>query len=1399
MGYVRTIRHRSKRWAMGGALLIAAVCAIAVQQVASGNTDPKPSPLFEHSLRTSVENFDRHGATPRTRVAPQAAAAVPQMVRPVAGNGDDGLYRRPLYTGPQGAARGPEEVRAKPSADALQRITDEPVTAVQASVPLMAPGTFCDGEWQSGPAYFFTNWFEGNETYAVYQDPDQLLANSFGSCAPPPPSNYVFAVTEIHWYVVPQSPVTIVFQPLVFDADLSNPACPIPGAVLCDGPLLEIDFPVSGVYVLNLPFAVDCCPFDPFFAAVYVPTYLGPESMGIVIDDGVTPPPIDCRAYNDYGTGWLDLVDNVGFPGNLELFSEGYSRAEAVSQSVAAVALPDPIEQALQSDQVVVQSIVAVPGQTDVTVEISIENMNDIRTLALPFIARSLSGSAFWEGPVDTLSGYGRLTSAMTETRAFYTDVPVTPTQVMLGYWDMNSVCLAAGPLEGMTGLVFDVNFNLGEFEIDTAFYAPATPFAFVECGASQTLTPAFTKGTVTIEHPVATIVTMAGTASCTPVLTCGGNTCPGSGTCPGTVTCSPLASCAIATCAGTGTCAPMLTCTGVATCSGSITCFPATTCAGMSTCDSLPTLQGMPGCPFWHTLPAPDCDWPTIQGTPTCGVFTCPDWPTCGVACPTIILCATYDVPTQCGAYTCGQYPTCGDYGFTCYEDWVCIDIVATIPGQVECETAVCNAAALHPEVTPTPAPGTPLVAESARRLPPDYPVVYSVDGPENPAEGLLQPDPLYPGSGGHPPPNDVFAVRQRVRGYHTEGELFQSSGWLLGQPPDLTNVDRMSGALGFAQATGGPYVGPFAPNPGATNPEMPMPCRGGRTLGIMPGDNVNALSFGLDGGNVLLFSVGPGAVGLPTTDVYYEANLSPTAGPMGTSSPSNGGGDPGSEAAGDLYVSGWFSIFGDVSGQITLAPALPNLNQLAIDEVLLGLQAPAIAYGIAPEEDDLDALEADDGLRVDADVDGVPDVFQPVYLSLNPVSTTVTRPTPDPFPWMGTALDPDGVTPDDILMSPPPMGPTMTFAIYARGVRDIGLLPGDDLDALCLYENGDRILSPGADQALFSLAMGSPSLAAGANPNMPGPGPFSPGDVFMTEFPGQYGQIYLYAPAAALGLEFNDELDALDIGGCECDYDTDFSLVGDICEIGYTHWGSTISVVLADYLRVTYDLVYRPGRTLYSIVYPGPPPPVGYTVVPVPPVTQTTTEAAAPTPPLLSAASQTTAFAYNVGTNAGYAGPVTVCFGYDENQLTGPEAGVRLLQYREVAPGDTQWVDVTISVDLEANEVCGEVDVLKTYFLVAESSCNCVCQGDPICDGVMNVLDVVQAVNEAFRGAPSLVDPTCPHAPAGRSDVNCDGVVNVLDVVFLVNWAFRGNAWAPCDPCLCTPYPTDCIFPPE
>jgi hypothetical protein len=191
-----------------------------------------------------------------------------------------------------------------------------PTTNIQAGVSRTG-ATFCDGEWQGGGAFFYGGWLYGDEFYAAYQDPENL-----GTCNGAP-DVYTFDVTAINWFVYVEAggaPVDYDIQPLVYDNG-GDALCPVPGNVLCDGPLYTVNFPSDGGYILNLPFVDQCCSYNDYFAGVYVATYTGPGILTIIIDDGVTVPPATCYTYNDFGGGWYDFGAGQGY--NFELWSEG--------------------------------------------------------------------------------------------------------------------------------------------------------------------------------------------------------------------------------------------------------------------------------------------------------------------------------------------------------------------------------------------------------------------------------------------------------------------------------------------------------------------------------------------------------------------------------------------------------------------------------------------------------------------------------------------------------------------------------------------------------------------------------------------------------------------------------------------------------------------------------------------------------------------------------------------------------------------------------------------------------------------------------------------------------------------------------------------------------------------
>ncbi|HUU46605.1 MAG TPA: CARDB domain-containing protein, partial [Acidobacteriota bacterium] len=108
-------------------------------------------------------------------------------------------------------------------------------------------------------------------------------------------------------------------------------------------------------------------------------------------------------------------------------------------------------------------------------------------------------------------------------------------------------------------------------------------------------------------------------------------------------------------------------------------------------------------------------------------------------------------------------------------------------------------------------------------------------------------------------------------------------------------------------------------------------------------------------------------------------------------------------------------------------------------------------------------------------------------------------------------------------------------------------------------------------------------------------------------------------------------------------------------------------------------------------------------------------------------------------------------------------------------ISPGDSSLVSAVWIISTDSTDI--HVDIVSTDpmdFNFGNNHARTIFQlllsGDCNQDRVIDVLDVVYAVDVAFRGG-------VPPEPLALIDVNCDGVVSILDVVRLVNVAFRGG----------------------
>ncbi|MFN8179615.1 MAG: FG-GAP-like repeat-containing protein [bacterium] len=122
------------------------------------------------------------------------------------------------------------------------------------------------------------------------------------------------------------------------------------------------------------------------------------------------------------------------------------------------------------------------------------------------------------------------------------------------------------------------------------------------------------------------------------------------------------------------------------------------------------------------------------------------------------------------------------------------------------------------------------------------------------------------------------------------------------------------------------------------------------------------------------------------------------------------------------------------------------------------------------------------------------------------------------------------------------------------------------------------------------------------------------------------------------------------------------------------YTGTGTNVQVTLGPAVTATFDQVTSEGITSVNVESAGPPPPAGFQIVPV-------------SPPVYD----------DISTTATFTGQVTVCLHYNDTDVVGSEANLKMYHF---ASGS--WVDVTSSLDTNANIVCGQSTSLSPFVIV-------------------------------------------------------------------------------------------------
>jgi hypothetical protein len=112
---------------------------------------------------------------------------------------------------------------------------------------------------------------------------------------------------------------------------------------------------------------------------------------------------------------------------------------------------------------------------------------------------------------------------------------------------------------------------------------------------------------------------------------------------------------------------------------------------------------------------------------------------------------------------------------------------------------------------------------------------------------------------------------------------------------------------------------------------------------------------------------------------------------------------------------------------------------------------------------------------------------------------------------------------------------------------------------------------------------------------------------------------------------------------------------------------------------IDVTFSEIADGGSTTVITTTAGPPPPTGFKIVGL---------AAIP-------------LYFDINTDASYSGDLTICVRYDESQVAGPEANLKLMQRI-----DSGFVNVTTSVDTANNIICGTTTHLSIFIVVEAST---------------------------------------------------------------------------------------------
>jgi hypothetical protein len=175
------------------------------------------------------------------------------------------------------------------------------------------PQQLCQVGNLNPPQWAIGGFLLAPEEYKLVFDPNL----GCGSC------QIGFMVNTIHVIVQTSAACDIVMGVDVEEADVTDPSCPQPGPVMCATGLFNVNITGAGLWDIALPITCGCLTMERLYLLSF---YLESVSCG----DGTVPdlitdagPPTLCTNWNNYGTGWIDLVAQYAtWPGQLVFYAD---------------------------------------------------------------------------------------------------------------------------------------------------------------------------------------------------------------------------------------------------------------------------------------------------------------------------------------------------------------------------------------------------------------------------------------------------------------------------------------------------------------------------------------------------------------------------------------------------------------------------------------------------------------------------------------------------------------------------------------------------------------------------------------------------------------------------------------------------------------------------------------------------------------------------------------------------------------------------------------------------------------------------------------------------------------------------------------------------------------------